>query len=241
MIRTSAMGGPSASPLICIAEDDAALAQEVAECFALYSFRTQIAGTWASLLATLRQSSPDVILLDKLLGPVDTVARIAELRQETSAQIIVVTGQGDEFDCVVGLELGADGFLMKPVGSRELVVRAKAALRRGHRASLPSDPPSDWRMMNGVVQTPDGRRIALNAPHSIVLGLLIEGRGQPVPRQQLLAALTKADLRPTSRDRALTQILRDLRRQLARLGAGDALQVLRNRGWVFLANAEHAA
>lgn len=214
--------------LILIAEDDDALARELSEFFALYSFRTQVAPSWNGLMQTLRQSQPDLILLDKALGPVDTVARISQIRRETCARIIIVTGYGDEADCIIGLELGADGFLHKPVPPRELVARCKAALRRACRT-----PAGEWRVVQEAVMTPDGRRVTLGRAHRAVLAQLIENPGRPVPRHQLMAALAEAEPQRANRDRALGHILRDLRRQLARLGAAGSLQAFRKRGWVF--------
>lgn len=223
------------SPLIFIAEDDLSLALEVADCFAQYSFRTQIADSWPRLIDALQHASPDLILLDKQLGRVDAVAHIAQLRRETAAHIIVVTGHGSPADCIVGLELGADGFLVKPVGSRELVVRVRAALRRSRDASPAS--PGEWRILPeaGVAEMPDGRRMPLPRPHLAVFGLLIAAYGSPLPRQALLAALEKeAFAPPADRERALTRILNDLRRGLAGVGAKGTLRALRSRGFAFL-------
>ncbi|MDB5412242.1 MAG: DNA-binding response regulator [Rubritepida sp.] len=227
-----------ASPLVFIAEDDIDLAQEVADCFDLYSFRTQITESWPELIKALQGADPDLILLDKQLGRVDAVARIGELRRETSAYIIVVTGYGSAADCIIGLELGADGFLTKPVSSRELVVRVRAVLRRKSDAAASS--AGRWQVMleDGAVQMPDGRRVLMAKPHLAVLDLLIGAGGKPLSRQALMVALEDDPAVPADREQMLTRILCDLRRGLAGVGAKGALRAFRNRGLAFLPATE---
>lgn len=134
------MTEPAAEPLVLVVDDDVALAAEVAECFQRYGFRVALAAGWEAAMAAIRRQQPDVILLDQHLAGVDAVSRIPLLRAETGAPILVVTANADVFDRIVGLERGADDFLVKPVTGRELVARVRVALRR-RQAQAPSARP----------------------------------------------------------------------------------------------------
>ncbi len=89
-----------------------------------------IASDGRQALRLARETSPDLILLDLMLPEVDGLDVCRELRKSTSVPIIMVTALGEETDRVVGLEVGADDYITKPFGMRELLARVKAVLRR---------------------------------------------------------------------------------------------------------------
>lgn len=93
-----------------------------------YEVLTAVDGTGA--LATARAESPDVIVLDVMLPGLSGFDVCRTLRSETTIPILMLTARSDEFDRVLGLELGADDYIVKPVGLRELLARIKSMLRR---------------------------------------------------------------------------------------------------------------
>jgi len=133
----------------------------------------------------------DLILLDVMLPDGDGVSFCRQLRQAGSTTpIIMLTAKGQEMDKVVGLEVGADDYVVKPFALRELLARVKAQLRRTavHSASLPTD------MLIGVAQVDfkrhrlvrDGAELETSAKEFDLLKYLVEHRGQVVSRDTLL-------------------------------------------------------
>jgi len=205
----------SAAPFVLIAEDDQGFAMEVRDCFALYSIETRIASTWPELVLALAQD-PALILLDKRLGHTDTLARFGQIRGRTDAPILVVTGYGEAPDCVVSLELGADGYLAKPVGAMELVVRSRAAMRRVGRAARRGDIRLD--AATRTLHLVDGREVKLSGPQAALLWRLLEETpgGPDMPR------LLDAVWQRSEGDDATAPVWMSLRRRLRRMGLAAA-------------------
>jgi phosphate regulon transcriptional regulator PhoB len=115
---------------ILVVEDE----QHVAELITLYldkeGFETVTAGDGPRALQMARELKPDLVLLDLMLPGMDGLDVFREMRKESRVPVIVVTARGEEVDRVVGLELGADDYVVKPFSPRELVARVKAVLRR---------------------------------------------------------------------------------------------------------------
>ena len=115
---------------ILIVEDDAALAQMLAEFLAEHGFVPTIEGRGDRVAARIRARPPDLMLLDLMLPGKDGLTVCRELRGEFTGPILMLTARGEEADEVVGLDLGADDYLTKPVRPRVLLARLRALLRR---------------------------------------------------------------------------------------------------------------
>ena len=115
---------------ILIIDDD----ENIAELISLYlikeCFETQIAGDGETALSVFDDFSPNLVLLDLMLPGMDGYQVCREIRQKSSVPIIMLSAKGEVFDKVLGLELGADDYMIKPFDSKELVARVKAVLRR---------------------------------------------------------------------------------------------------------------
>ncbi|MFH9225493.1 response regulator transcription factor [Streptomyces lydicus] len=112
---------------VLLIEDDNAIAEPLAEGLGRYGFAVDRVGTGAAALAA---PVPDMVLLDLGLPDMDGIDVCRTLRSRSRVPIIMITARGDETDRVVGLELGADDYLSKPFGLRELVARMRAVTRR---------------------------------------------------------------------------------------------------------------
>lgn len=117
---------------VLIVEDEDAIAEPLAEGLRREGFDVVRAATGADALAA---AEPDVVLLDLRLPDMDGLDVCRRLRERSSVPIIVVTARGEESDRVVGLELGADDYVVKPFGLRELIARIRAVTRRTHGAA----------------------------------------------------------------------------------------------------------
>jgi two-component system, OmpR family, response regulator RegX3 len=117
---------------VLLVEDEDAIADPLAEGLRREGFSVTRAANGADALAA---AEPDVVLLDLRLPDVDGLDVCRALRQRSDVPIIVVTARGEEADRVVGLELGADDYVVKPFGTRELIARIRAVTRRGRQAA----------------------------------------------------------------------------------------------------------
>ena len=112
-----------------LVEDEEAIAEPLAEGLRREGYVVTVAGTAADALAA---EEADVVLLDLRLPDGDGLDVCRALRARSAVPIIVVTARGEEADRVVGLELGADDYVVKPFGIRELIARIRAVTRRAH-------------------------------------------------------------------------------------------------------------
>ena len=115
---------------IFIVEDEPSIAQTVQFTLEAEGFATEHFTTGAGCLAALESASPSLVLLDVGLADGSGFDFFRRIRQLTAAPVIFMTARGDEIDRVVGLEMGADDYIVKPFSLRELVARVRAVLRR---------------------------------------------------------------------------------------------------------------
>ena len=116
--------------MIMIVDDDSNIAELIALYLNKECFDTRIAEDGEQALSLYREFDPDLILLDLMLPGIDGYEVCRELRKTSQVPIIMLSAKGEVFDKVLGLELGADDYMIKPFDSKELVARVKAVLRR---------------------------------------------------------------------------------------------------------------
>ena len=115
---------------ILMVEDETSITEPLAEALDREGFATRVAGTVADAISAADDEMPDLVLLDVMLpdGSGYDVAR--SLRERSNVPIIMLTARGEETDRIVGLELGADDYIVKPFSAREVAARIRAVLRR---------------------------------------------------------------------------------------------------------------
>ena len=122
---------------VLLVEDDDSIAEPLAEGLRREGF--EVVRRDATGADALAAAEPDLVLLDLRLPDIDGFTVCRELRARSDVPIIVVSARGEEVDRVVGLELGADDYIVKPFGLRELIARIRAVARRtGERARRPT-------------------------------------------------------------------------------------------------------
>ena len=140
----------AAKQKILIVDDD----ENIAELISLYlikeCYETKIVHDGESALRIYPVFEPDLILLDLMLPGIDGYQVCRELRKDASVPIIMLSAKGEVFDKVLGLELGADDYIIKPFDSKELVARVKAVLRR-YQPARQEEPKSSAK----IVEYPD--------------------------------------------------------------------------------------
>lgn len=180
---------------ILLVEDDDAIAEALLSPLQSAGFTVERAATGARAveLTTTDDHRFDIVLLDLGLPDMDGYDVCRRVRSASAVPIIVVTARSDEFDRVLGLELGADDYMVKPLGSRELIARIRAVLRRSVR---PGDDPVDAeadRIVVGPLAIDrrthrvflDGEEIALTPKEFDLLAFLAQDAG---------AARTRTDI-----------------------------------------------
>jgi DNA-binding response OmpR family regulator len=172
---------------LLVVEDDEAIAEPLVQGLAREGFETEWVSTGAGALAV---AAPDLVLLDLGLPDIDGYALCQQLRARSVVPIIVVTARGAEVDRVVGLELGADDYIVKPFGFRELVARIRAVTRRSSGSMGATDAVQvlgdlivDRRSRKVSV---GGNEVGLSPKEFELLALLAEDPGAVVSRQTIL-------------------------------------------------------
>ena len=176
---------------VLLVEDDDAIAEPLASGLRREGFDVTRAATGGEALAA---RGADLVLLDLRLPDVDGFTVCRELRARSDVPIIVVSARGEEVDRVVGLELGADDYVVKPFGLRELVARIRAVTRRTgeHRGS--DDDDDDEDLVVGTLRidqrahrvTVEGTEVALTGKEFALLALLAREPGAVVDRERIL-------------------------------------------------------
>ncbi|MGI6239325.1 MAG: response regulator transcription factor [Christensenellales bacterium] len=117
---------------ILVADDDANVHQSLNAYFKREGYQMLSAYDGEEALSFIRKHRPDILLLDIMMPKMDGLAVCKEARKESNIPIVMLTAKGEEFDKLLGLELGADDYITKPFSPREVLARVKAVLRRIH-------------------------------------------------------------------------------------------------------------
>ncbi len=125
---------------VLVVEDDPSVADGIIDGLGDAAFEVHHSATGAAALSDFATFAPDIVLLDLGLPDMDGTDVCRALRKQSAVPIIVVSARGDEIDRVVSLEMGADDYVVKPFGMRELVARIRAVARRTNSAEAPVGP-----------------------------------------------------------------------------------------------------
>jgi two-component system response regulator RegX3 len=174
-----------------LVEDEASIAEPLAAALERDGFRTAIAGTCARGLELAAQLQPDLILLDLMLPDGSGFDVVRELRATSSVPVIVLSARGDEADRIVGLELGADDYVVKPFSAREVSARVRSVLRR---VATPGTPEPVEALTIGDLQLDLARReltrqgvpVELSRKEFELLAVLMRSAGSVVTRERLI-------------------------------------------------------
>jgi DNA-binding response OmpR family regulator len=176
-----------------IVEDDPDIARLVAHYLEKAGFTAERVANGRDALDALATRVPDALVLDLMLPLMDglEVCRRVRANAKTAAiPIVMLTARGEEFERIVGLELGADDYLAKPFSPNELVARVRALLRRVHRAGDTAEPTIHYGPIvvdrERHIVSSSGTRVALTAKEFLLLEYLLQHRGRVLSRDLLL-------------------------------------------------------
>jgi DNA-binding response OmpR family regulator len=178
--------------LVLVVDDEPRMTRFIRMNLELEDFQVVEAHNGLEALDKVRTDLPDLIILDVMMPELDGFETLEMLREVSTVPVIMLTVRADEDDKVRGLELGADDYVTKPFGARELVSRVKAVLRRTQGGVKPEEAvlriddrlSIDFNRREVIVE---GERIGLRPTEYRLLYHLVENAGWVVPHETLLA------------------------------------------------------
>ena len=218
---------------ILIVDDD----ENIAELISLYltkeCFDTTMVHNGEDALTAFDTYHPDLILLDLMLPGIDGYQVCREIRSRSNTPIIMLSAKGEVFDKVLGLELGADDYMVKPFDAKEVVARIKAVLRRSGGPSEPDILEAGGvrlSLSRGTVWA-SGRTAELTRNELKILAHLMAHAGEIVSRADLIEALW--DSRIYIDDNTLSVNVTRLRNKLGELGLPEQIKTRRGMGYQY--------
>lgn len=207
--------------LIYVVEDERDLCDMI--CRRLEEFRLQVRGFYGgrSALRGIAERRPDICIVDLMLPDMDGLELVKKLSQFPGTGVIVLTARGDLADRVLGLEVGADDYMVKPFEPRELVARVHSLLRRiellaqtfaDSRGKFASFAGRIYDIGGLTLRWQDGRTEILSASEGLLLLKLLRTPKRVLSRDQLLEAEIESDRQPF--DRSIDIRISRLRRKL---------------------------
>ena len=196
MIRPVTSSQPASATMaryrVLVVDDEPIVTEGIERYLTREGFDVTTASDGEKALSIARSWSPDLVLLDLMLPGIDGLEVCRTLQKERDVSIIMLTARGEETDRIVGLEVGADDYVVKPFSLRELVARIRAVLRRTNREATPGVDGESLRY-TGLSVNPrtrvveaEGKSIALSAKEFDLLYFLAAHPGQVFTREQLM-------------------------------------------------------
>jgi len=216
------------SPRILIVDDEVEIRELLADLLSSHGFTPLSAADGAQMRKCLAANDVDLLLLDLRLKAEDGMELARAVRNDSELPILMLTGKGDETDRIVGLELAADDFMMKPFNNRELIARIRALLRRAKPQIVPVTESTiatsneeleqlcfdNWiiNFTSRTLTRPDGRLEQLTFAEFSLLEVLVRSPNRVYSREQLLEATRgmQADVF----DRTIDVLILRLRRKI---------------------------
>lgn len=232
------MKNSEAGKVIAIVEDDPDVARIIAQVLGDFSFETVLCRSAGDLLRRLRTLSPDLCIIDLGLPDMDGLEVMQRVRAQSACGIVILTGRAHVSDRVMGLELGADDYVLKPFEPRELVARVRSILRRRETGNLPaaSSPVAEfsgWRFKldNNSLCTPNGEELVLSTAEAELLKVFVNNPNRILQREQLMGT---RGVSPS--DRSIDVRISRLRRKLEpKEDSPSFIKTVYGAGYLFLA------
>ena len=229
------------APTILLVEDDPALRTLTARALRENGYEVEPAAAAPEMWRALEKGPVDLVLLDIMLPGTSGIDLCRAIRRTSDVPIIFVSAKGSETDRVVGLELGADDYIAKPFGTRELIARVRAVLRRppmdrhggadgrGDGGSLYFD---GWTasLPRRELLSPSGAAVELTGAEFDLLAALLNNAQRVIARERLIA-LSRPRLGGRS-DRSVDVLVSRLRRKLSSAGKPAPIVTVRNIGYM---------
>lgn len=236
-------------PKIAVIDDDAGIRETLAHLLAENGFEPASFENSADFLSYFGEYDLSLAVIDLKLRGESGLTLAQQIRQLHDLPIVMLTGVGDEIDKIIGLETGADDYVMKPFNPRELVARIRAVLRRYEHARVPDATPPlatpDTVQFGGFLldiencelTRQSGEPVSLTNAEYRILEFFVQNPNRIITRPELLEALG-SDLNRFL-DRTIDVLILRLRRKIERVPSKPKhLQTRRGAGYIFVANLD---
>ena len=222
---------PIAGSLVLIVEDETDLAEIIELYLRRENLRTERVTNGLRALEMIQHARPQLVLLDIQLPGMDGLEILRRIRATSNTPVIMMTARAEDLDKLLGLELGADDYVVKPFNPPELVARAKAVLRRSALTATKQDifniGPLELDTMRQIARVA-GTRLELTITEFRLLEHLVRHNGRVFNRTELIeAAMPDSD----ALERVVDQHMKNLRRKLEAAGGGGMLETVRGSGY----------
>ena len=233
------------NPRIVIVEDDPDVAQIIVQVLSEFAFQTLWCHSASEFLRQLPRHNPDLCIIDLGLPDMDGIEVMKKVKEQSNCGILILTGRAHVSDRVMGLELGADDYMLKPFEPRELVARARSILRRKENPSTSDSPTSvaefaGWKfyLANNALISPKGEEFILSTTEAELLRIFVQHPNRILGREKLTGG---NELTPM--DRSIDVRISRLRRKLESDSDAPAIiKTVYGAGYLFLANVSwHSA
>jgi two-component system, OmpR family, response regulator RegX3 len=217
---------------VLLVEDDPAIAGSVETSLSNAGMTVHHCATATDAIAAAKEFAPEVILLDLGLPDMDGLDVSKTIREFSNVPIIIVSARGDELDRVLGLELGADDYVVKPFSQRELLARIKAVTRRGQETQQQVASSNSTRVVvdeRTHSATLDGEEVVLTAKEFDLLAFLSSEPGVVFRRNDILEHVWDTNWYGTTK--TLDAHIASIRKKL---GSPDWIQSVRGVGFKFV-------
>lgn len=232
---------PAMAAHVLICDDEADVREMLGEYLERRGFRVSLAENTDVMFEFIADTLPDVVVLDINMPGEDGLAALRRLRVDHDTPVIMVTAAADVVDRIVGLEMGADDYLGKPVDLRELEARLKAVLRRKFPSTSDDSPDAGGRVLIGdlvldlnaaTLHDANGREIPITAMEFRLLKVFVSHRGRVLSRDQLLELAHDRSWDPY--DRSIDIRVSRLRRKIeSNAQKPELIRTVRGIGYVF--------
>ena len=242
LLRYTVFMTPSSAERVLVVDDDPALRELLSDYLTANGMAVEAVGDGAAMRRALEAEMPAAIVLDLMLPGEDGLSLARELRTHSDVPILMLSARGEEIDRVVGLEVGADDYLAKPFGPRELLARLRALLRRSRAvAAAPNTPDTPSPLPSfGPFQLDlaahrllrDGVEVRLTGAEFDLLLAFVESPNRVLSRDYLVGHLKGYDRDPF--DRSIDIRVTRLRRKIEDDPAAPVfVRTIRGEGYLF--------
>jgi len=221
---------------VLLVDDDPHIRQLLAFAFDKAGMEVVEAGDGEEALAEVARQAPDLVVLDINMPRMDGLEVCRRLRAQGEVPVLFLSSRDDEFDRVLGIELGADDYVVKPFSPREVVARANAIMRRSaprEAAPVPAAEAQAKGLLSldteGWIARWDGAEVALTVSEFNLIRALAGAPGRILSRDQLIDQLHGPGFAIT--DRTIDSHIRNLRRKFAEAGGHDVIETRAGVGY----------
>lgn len=222
---------------VLIIDDDRALTDLLNDYLVQQGFDVDVENNPLHGIEAEQRANFDLVLLDVMMPEMDGFEVLKALRQSSTVPVIMLTAKGDDYDKILGLELGADDYLPKPFNQRELVARIKAQIRRTSGYNLSTS--SQKFELHGIIVDEASQSVVIGeqkldftVTEYLMLQHLIKHVGKLQSKEVLSEAVLGKKLSPF--DRSLDMHVSNVRKKLAAAGLNDVIKTIRGNGYLML-------